>query len=217
MWKWEHHKQGELQLLGNEPKIFMTPEAYSDMKILVDEYHQELGWLGAVTRNDNEFTITQIFLVGQHATHGSCTLSASGQADVGTEILMSDNPEVFDSLFLWGHSHVNFEAVASPQDDSQLNTLASKSSSGYFVRVIANKQGHLNFTIQFEVHGFKVRVNNVPWFVLPPDLDNSRRERWIKEITAKVGPRLPPLQRLPSIARAAGARKGPIQVTRKKR
>lgn len=188
MWfgKDETKKQESIiELIGGPPQIIMTPEVYADQMILVDEHPQELGWEGSVTRTRNEFRINQIFLIGQGAGASTCTLSTTGQTDVGTEILMSPNPEVFDTLFLWGHSHVHFPVEGSSQDDNQLEILASRSVSGYFIRVIINKHGEIEFTIQFSTPTFSFIARRVPWIIIPEATD-IRREHWRAEIMKKV-------------------------------
>lgn len=170
------------------PKIFLSKEAYEDMYFLVDEAQNEIVWLGNVEKISNDFLIKEIFLLKQEADATFCEISANDLANWAQTILAerSDGIEIINSIRFWGHSHVNMGTSPSGQDVEQLEIL-SGSCDDFFIRGILNKSGRMEFTIFLLDRG--IEIHDVEWRIFQP-VNESRREKWQREIEEKVSERV---------------------------
>ncbi len=174
----------EVEFLSKMPRILLTSEVYEDIYILTDEVNKEVSWLGTVERLGFDFMITEIFLLTQHTHNTSTHIPPGAVAELGTKLLeeRADGLEVANKLRFWGHSHVNMQTSASPQDDQQMEEFEDNGCE-FFIRAIVNKNGRMEFTLFLYELG--LRINDAPWAVCQAP-DNSRREMWQKEIEDKV-------------------------------
>lgn len=167
------------------PTMLIEPTAYEKMRHIVDLAKGEVGWLGVVTRTPlGDFFISEVFLFAQEIHGMSNTITTDGLAAFSEEILSSreDAVDVLNNLRLWGHSHDIIETTPSHKDNEQIVTFA-ESGAEWFIRLIANKQGKLSFSVFFFKAG--IAIHDVPW-VLYQAPDESIRDEVQAEIARKV-------------------------------
>lgn len=141
-----------------EPKIYMMPNAAYKMRYYIDNSKDEIGWLGFVRKEDNNYIIEDVFLMKQKVHAATTEIDAEGLANLAVELMKTEEGrEKYNKLRLWGHSHVNMSTGASSQDDRQMEDFAT---ADYFIRLIGNKKGEWNVCLyDYE--------NNVLWSELP--------------------------------------------------
>lgn len=179
-----HEFVPKVELVEGLPRVLVSREAYEDMFLLVEESHQEVGWLGTVRRMGRDFLIEEVFLFDQEVTAATCEITPDGLASMAQELIESrpDGMDVVNRLCFWGHSHVNMGTSPSGQDETQLRELASNAGE-FFIRGILNKGGRMEFTVALISLGIVVR--DAGWELYEP-ADEIRRARWQREIAAKV-------------------------------
>lgn len=182
-----HKFDNEIMMMGEVPKVLMTRDVYEDMIIIVDEVNKEVGWLGTVDRlPDGNFLINEIFMPDQTSHGATCELTESGIAGVAEDILArygEDGVEKLNTIRLWGHSHNNMGTGASAQDNTQMKEFA-KECDDFFIRVIANRNGRLEFTVFIFDQGYA--ISDCEWEIFEPRPEDGRRERWKTVIASRV-------------------------------
>lgn len=153
-------KTETIRVLEVEPMIWVAPLALDKMALYVQQCDKEIGWLGRVQRQDKAFIIHDVYLFKQEVNATTCEISPEGLSDfVGEVILQEGGMEIVNNLRLWGHSHVNMGVSPSSQDETQVQSF--KEGNPFFVRVIANKSGEMEFCIyDFEN---AITYKNVKW------------------------------------------------------
>lgn len=174
----------EPRVVSRPPTVFMTPKAYSDMYLLVDEYSEEIGWLGLVDRKGKDFLIHEIFLPKQSCSGAHTELDPNGQLDIYNELCKRPDGQKLaeEHLRFWGHSHVWAAPEPSPRDMDQMREF-KEAEADYFIRGILNKRGQMKFAVFYFDLG--IAILDVPWMVLF-DITSKRRRFWKKEIKDKV-------------------------------
>lgn len=114
------------------------------MSLFVDECSQEIGWLATVKElGDNTYVIDDALLFSQQVHATTCEISADSLQEFGMKLLEEENGvDLWNSVRVWGHSHVNMAVSPSPQDNNQMEVFNSNGTP-YFIRIIANKKGEL--------------------------------------------------------------------------
>jgi hypothetical protein len=144
----------------NEFVVILEPIALEKMWYYVDNCQKEIGWLGTVSKYDNILLIEDVFLFKQEVHSATCEITPDGLSEFATELLSKPNGvDIWNKIKLWGHSHVNMSVSPSGQDNSQMKTFGEQSE--WFLRVIANKNGEMEFTL----YDFKASLifENVRW------------------------------------------------------
>jgi hypothetical protein len=162
MFKERREVKAEVSFTGGDPLIYVEPIALDKMALYVQGCNKEIGWLGHVERLDNVFLIRDVYLFKQEVHATTCEINPEGLADFVTEMYVNHGDiadDVLNNLRLWGHSHVNMSVSPSGQDDTQINTF--KDANPWFIRVIANKAGEMEFSIYDFEQGIKFK--NVKW------------------------------------------------------
>jgi len=174
----------KIEMLTNLPRVLISRLAYNKMWHFVDLADGEVGWLGTVTKVENDFLIEEIFLFKQEVAATTTEISADGLAEVAQELIESrpDGVEVCNNLRFWGHSHVNMGTSPSAQDETQMETFR-ESDHPYFIRGILNKNGRMEFTIYLYESG--VKIVDPEWAIYEP-VDKSVRAEIEAEFKAKV-------------------------------
>lgn len=171
-----HTFETKMEFVGTKPKVIVSRRAYNMMWHLVRIASKEVGWLGTVRRVGTDLLIDDVFLFEQEVSAGTCILTVDGLAEVA-QVLPT---EALNRLRLWGHSHVNGWTSPSGQDDLQMRAFEG---SEFFIRVIANKQGRLEFTVYLFDLGLK--IHDAEWCI--QDLiDDSMAEEVQEAFDAKV-------------------------------
>lgn len=129
------------------PKVVISATALNKMFIYTSEVNDEVGWLGTVEKRGNVYRITDTYLFEQQV-HGATTeISPEGLAKFGEELLeRPDGMDIWNSMQMWGHSHVNMGVFASGQDDTQMEEF-SKNGYPFFIRLICNKKGDMKIDL----------------------------------------------------------------------
>lgn len=166
---------------GSQPRVLISREAYLDTAILVDEVETEVGWLGLVSRQGNDFLIEKIFLLKQEVSSVTTELDAGAIAELTAMVIADGGIEAANKLRFWGHSHVNMGTTPSGQDEAQMAVF--QDSCEWFVRGIFNKGGRAEISLFLWDIG--IRIDDVPWEIY--DAADERRVTAIRaEIAAKV-------------------------------
>ena len=192
-----------------EPQILITPEAHDKMYYWVQKCSKEIGWFGIVDRKDNNiFVLEDVILFKQDVTLVQTEIDESGLADFYTKTMdeNKDDPEkaveILKKFRLWGHSHVNMGTTGSATDDAQIEIFRPKGEDTmdieWFIRLIANKSGRMEFNIYF----FKenILVEDVTWHLINSVEDEVIKvwEAELKELVSDV-----PKHTLPSVTKKA--------------
>ena len=168
-----HGFQPRAQLVAkNRPWVILTPKAYQQMLLYVEIADKEVGWMGAVTRLENNcFLIEETFLLEQEVTAVETELSVEGCSKLADELLLRGDEgfDLLNKMRFWGHSHVRMGTSPSGTDESTMLRFRDENLDWY-VRGIFNKLGRAEFTVYFFDIGFA--VCDVSWCVI--DLDTGK-------------------------------------------
>ncbi len=115
------------------PIVLYSPRAYQKIAQVVAMCDKEVGWFGSVEVKGINYLITDIFVPEQEVSSIETNISPSSHLDL---IVTLDNP---DSLYYWGHSHVNMAVAPSLQDEDQVEEYLNHAP--VFIRGIYNKKG----------------------------------------------------------------------------
>ena len=138
------------------PEIYVTPEADFKMRYYIDNSDKEIGWLGYVEDlGTGIYLITDVFLVKQQVHSATTEILPEGLAEIATTLLSQgeEGQKKYNSIRMWGHSHVNMSPTPSSQDNTQMKDF---SQNDYYIRLIGNKEGVWNVSLW----DFK---NNILW------------------------------------------------------
>ena len=130
----------------NTPKatVRLTAQAYAKILMYVRDTTTEIAWHGTVHKEDNIYTITDVFLYPQKLSAATVT---TDQEKYNKWIEELDD-ETYNHLRFQGHSHVNFGVSPSGTDlafyDSILQVL---SKDDFYIFMIINKTGSMTFLI----------------------------------------------------------------------
>lgn len=170
-------------LLDLMPRIYVTIEALTRMKYIVSLSKDEVGWFGTAYKfSDTAYLVNGIYLFEQEVHSTTCEITPEGLANFAQPYLEQNNLEVINNLKLWGHSHVNMSVGASGQDDKQMEVFKN-SDHDWFLRVIANKRGEMEFALYDFTNG--IIYEDVPWEMYVQDEARIAQEIQA-ELKAKV-------------------------------
>lgn len=167
MFKSNQKKEATMELMemrpAEFPRILIEYNALLKMHQIVQTCSAEVGWLGSVEINDGAYVITDVYLLKQKVTGTTTDLDENALSDLLYNILESD-PEKYNTIKLWGHSHVNMPCVPSGTDDSTFKEYYV--DNPFFIRLIANKKEEMRIDIAIKEDG--VIYKKVPWEVIYP-------------------------------------------------
>lgn len=164
-----------------EPRIVITPLAFDKMWAWVDACPEEVGWVGRVQKFEEVFAITDVFLLDQDVQPALTTITEKGVRDFLMEWVVKD-PNVVNEMRMWGHSHVNMGTTPSGQDEQQMQLFLNPDID-WFIRLICNKRGRMQFTILYYTLGLE--VNDVPWDLIRT-VDQETMDSYKAELAVKV-------------------------------
>ncbi|HSQ90200.1 hypothetical protein [Romboutsia sp.] len=148
-------------ITGLDPIIYVDVNSLGKMRAYVDGCNDEIGWLGEVIKQGNDYLIKDVHLFKQQVHSTTCEITTEGLTDFANEILMQPNGiDTWNDMKLWGHSHVNMGVTPSGQDNTQMNVFKD-CGHDFFVRVIANKKGEMEFTLYDYIKGLSYK--DVKW------------------------------------------------------
>ena len=184
MFKARTNADTKIQTIFDAPKVYITTNAYAKMTHIVDMVDKEVGWLGTAewVKPSDMLVIDDIFLFHQEVNSSTCEITPEGLAEFAEELLQEDNGiEIWNSIKVWGHSHVRMGVNPSSQDDSQMKVFADHND--WFLRIIANKSGEL----KVDLFDYQANISyiDLKWNILIPELF-STKEFIENEIKKKV-------------------------------
>jgi hypothetical protein len=188
IFKERNNVKAEVTFTGGDPIIYIQPLALDKMALYVQGCDKEIGWLGRVERADNCFLIHDVYLFKQEVNATTCEISPEGLSDFAMDVLTNQGNagmDIVNNLRLWGHSHVNMAVSPSGQDDTQILTF--KEGNPWFIRVIANKSGEMEFSVYDFEQGIKFK--NVKWMeyrATQAELEEVIKAEIAEKVTTKV-------------------------------
>ena len=141
-----------------EPTIYITPNAYIKMRMLVDKNDKEIGWYGIVNEMPGlqaTYIIEDIIVYPQKVTG----VTVEQDEDRMFEFEMSLTTEQVNHKRFHGHSHVNIGTSPSGVDESFYQDLLSQVTD-YFIITITNK--HNEYTTRFYDVANNILYTDVP-------------------------------------------------------
>ena len=145
------------------PRVIFPERILAIMKYIVDNVPTEVGWLGAVTKLDNSYYITDIYVPKQDVNGGTCELNSNGLQDLHEWMVANGHEAKTDKIFFWGHSHGSMGVYPSGQDLAQSVEKLRDFAGTYFIRAICNKTGEMSVAFYDGVN--KRLIENIEWFV----------------------------------------------------
>lgn len=141
-----------------EPTIYITPNAYIKMRMLVDKSDKEIGWYGIVNEMPGlqaTYIIEDIIVYPQKVTG----VTVEQDEDRMFEFEMSLTTEQVNHKRFHGHSHVNMGTGPSGVDESFYQDLLSQVTD-YFIITITNKRNE--YTTRFYDVANNILYTDVP-------------------------------------------------------
>lgn len=141
-----------------EPTIYITPNAYIKMRMLVDKNDKEIGWYGIVNEMPGlqaTYIIEDIIVYPQKVTG----VTVEQDEDRMFEFEMSLTTEQVNHKRFHGHSHVNMGTSPSGVDESFYQDLLSQVTD-YFIITITNKRNE--YTTRFYDVANNILYTDVP-------------------------------------------------------
>ncbi len=137
-----------LAVIDRKATVYFTETAWVKMKALIANFDKEVGWHGVAYRGQDEtkdeYYITDILVYPQEVT-GATVNTDQEQYEMW---LMSHDDEVFNSIRMHGHSHVNMGVTPSAVDLShQEGILDQLKDDMFYIFMIWNKSGNKTIKI----------------------------------------------------------------------
>lgn len=148
-----------------EPTIYITPNAYIKMRMLVDKSDKEIGWYGIVNEMPGlqaTYIIEDIVVYPQRVTG----VTVEQDEDRMFEFEMSLTTEQVNHKRFHGHSHVNMGTSPSGVDESFYQDLLSQVTD-YFIITITNKRNE--YTTRFYDVANNILYTDVPIQLMQDD------------------------------------------------
>lgn len=123
-------------------EISFSDTAWSKINAIVNYYDKELAWHGTVERTDKGLYVKDIYVYPQLVT----STTVESDEDKYPAWLDQLPDDVFNSIRLQGHSHVNMGVSPSAVDEDFYETLI-KHLNDYYIYMIINKRGDLWFNV----------------------------------------------------------------------
>lgn len=131
------------------PKIIIDKNALIKMEIYINSTNNEIGWLGTAFKEGDNIFIKDVFLFEQEVHSTTTEITPEGLAKFAEDLLAQPNGvEIWNSVKVWGHSHVNMSVHPSGQDNTQMETFAD-GKHDWFVRIIGNKKGEMRVDLYY--------------------------------------------------------------------
>lgn len=163
-----------------EPQIYITLNAYSKMRKLVDDTSTEIGWYGTVNKLpgfDNKYIIEDILVYPQTVTGVTCTQDD----DKIFDFEMSLTTEQVNHKRFHGHSHVNMGVSPSGVDEQFYQDILTQVTD-YFIITITNKRNE--YTVRFYDMENNIMYSDLPIIVMLDD--GSLLDNWYTAATEKL-------------------------------
>lgn len=186
-----------MQIIENSThiKVYMSPEAYEWMKLVVGACETEVAWLGSARVKADEANAFEVYgdfyIPEQEVTSGSVTASNTMIQSI-LEKDFKGKEDAFYTEFMpnqkfWGHSHVNMGTFWSTVDESGIRSL---SNSSFLISLVTNKAGSVLVRVDL-FKPIRVAFNSCKLEItgkkeLPEELKQLLDDRLIKKDTTLV-------------------------------
>lgn len=143
------------------PTVYFTPQAYEQMRHIVDICPKEVGWFFLVQElDDGDFLLDSIYIPKQEVTATETDIDADAMTELALKLL--DEGKDPSKLYAWFHSHVNMGVSPSGQDEHQVEDYLNVCP--VFIRGIVNKKGDMKVDVYYPEYGVaftcvKTRIN----------------------------------------------------------
>ena len=158
-----------------EPTIYITTQAYTKMRMLVDKTTTEIGWYGTVTKVPGltgVYIIEDIIVYPQKVTGATC----EQLDDKMFEFEMSLTTDQVNHKRFHGHSHVNMGTTPSGVDEQFYHDILTQVTD-FFIVTVTNKRNE--YTTRFYDMEHNILFTDVPISVI--DDEGLELDLWYEE------------------------------------
>ena len=158
-----------------EPTVYITTQAYTKMRMLVDKTSTEIGWYGTVTKVPgltSIYVIEDIIVYPQKVTGATCE-----QLDEKMfEFEMNLTTDQVNHKRFHGHSHVNMGTTPSGVDEQFYHDILTQVTD-FFIITVTNKRNE--YTTRFYDMEHNLLFTDVPIQVI--DDEGLELDYWYDE------------------------------------
>ena len=158
-----------------EPTVYITTQAYTKMRMLVDKTTTEIGWYGTVTKVPGltgVYVIEDIIVYPQKVTGATC----EQLDDKMFEFEMSLTTDQVNHKRFHGHSHVNMGTTPSGVDEQFYHDILTQVTD-FFIITVTNKRNE--YTTRFYDMEHNILFTDVPISVI--DNEGLELDSWYEE------------------------------------
>ena len=158
-----------------EPTVYITTQAYTKMRMLVDKTTTEIGWYGTVTKVPGltgVYVIEDIIVYPQKVTGATC----EQLDDKMFEFEMSLTTDQVNHKRFHGHSHVNMGTAPSGVDEQFYHDILTQVTD-FFIITVTNKRNE--YTTRFYDMEHNILFTDVPISVI--DDEGLELDSWYEE------------------------------------
>lgn len=128
----------EITTPTEKPTIYITSKAYLKMLMYILTTNTEIAWHGTVTRKNNSFLISNVYLYPQTITNITVN---TDQDTYQTWLAEIEDDNTVNNMRFQGHSHVNMSTSPSGVDTNLYkDILQTLTKEDYYIFTIMNKK-----------------------------------------------------------------------------
>ena len=158
-----------------EPTVYITTQAYTKMRMLVDKTTTEIGWYGTVTKVPGltgVYVIEDIIVYPQKVTGATCEQLDNKMF----EFEMSLTTDQVNHKRFHGHSHVNMGTTPSGVDEQFYHDILTQVTD-FFIITVTNKRNEYTTRVYDMEHN--ILFTDVPISVI--DAEGLELDLWYEE------------------------------------
>lgn len=158
-----------------EPTVYITTQAYTKMRMLVDKTTTEIGWYGTVTKVPGltgVYVIEDIIVYPQKVTGATCEQLDNKMF----EFEMSLTTDQVNHKRFHGHSHVNMGTTPSGVDEQFYHDILTQVTD-FFIITVTNKRNEYTTRVYDMEHN--ILFTDVPITVI--DDEGLELDLWYEE------------------------------------
>ena len=158
-----------------EPTVYITTQAYTKMRMLVDKTTTEIGWYGTVTKVPGltgVYVIEDIIVYPQKVTGATCEQLDNKMF----EFEMSLTTDQVNHKRFHGHSHVNMGTTPSGVDEQFYHDILTQVTD-FFIITVTNKRNEYTTRLYDMEHN--ILFTDVPISVI--DDEGLELDLWYEE------------------------------------